>query len=368
MPTTYAIPNGATQFAASTYTGTGSAMSVSNAASKSGISFQPDLIWIKQTNNSANHVLADSSRGVSNYIFSNLTNQEAIANAGTGITSFASNGFNLGTETSTVGSVNAAGGTGTYVAWQWKASNAVPVTNNNGTTASQVNVNQTAGFSIVTFTKTNGINETFGHGLLQSLGAPKFIILRCRTINSSWFLWNTTYTGLQYINFDTNAVASLATIWNSTAPTDTVLSMGTAFGTGTYVAYAWQEIAGFSKFGSYTGTGNTNGAFVYLGFKPRFIMIKQSSGSTAYTSWFMIDTTRMPNNIGSGTVPSLWANLAVQQGLRGNGVATDTINYVDILSNGFKIRSNASDEINNNTSTYIYAAFAENPFKYANAQ
>jgi hypothetical protein len=366
MPTTYAIPNGATQFAATLWTGNSGTQSINNAASTSGITFQPDFAWVKKTNGTDNHELTDSVRGNNLRLASNTTDPQTA-----GGIAFASNGLTL---TGGFGTDNQTGFT--YVGWQWKAGGAA-VTNTNGFITSQVSVNSSAKFSIVSYTGVAGnVGRTIGHGLGV---APKMIILKGMVAGSTgtdnWVFYTQTTGAGNFLTLNSTAAATPSTTyWNNTAPDLNVFSVGgnsanVSNESGkTYIAYCWADVDGYSKFGSYVGTGNTNGAFVYLGFKPRFIMIKQSSGSTAYTSWFMIDTTRMPSNINSGTVPSLWSNLAVQQGLRGNGVAADTINYIDILSNGFKIRANATDEINNNASTYIYAAFAENPFKYANAE
>jgi hypothetical protein len=180
--------------------------------------------------------------------------------------------------------------------------------------------------------------------------------------NSKWLALNTT-----------EAATTESGYWN-TGVTSSVFGLGAYSyinGSGsTYVAYCWAPVAGYSAFGSYTGNGSADGPFVYTGFRPRFLMIKCSNVASTYTSWYMVDTAREPGNISSGTVPDLWANLSVAEGYRGNGVTNpDTVNYVDILSNGFKVRAGNIDEVNAIPNyTYIYAAFAENPLKYANAR
>jgi hypothetical protein len=278
MPTTYAIPNGSTAFAATTYTGTGSAMSVNNAVN--GASFQPDFLWIKQRNNTSQHVLADSIRGVSKYIFSNLTNAEATANAGTGITAFSSNGFTLGTETSTVGSVNEASGTGTYVGWQWKA-NGAAVTNTAGSITSQVSANTAAGFSIVTYTGT-GSAATIGHGLGVK---PSMIFFKVRSNGTyGWYVYNSVLNATNHLVLNTTAaVSSSPGLFNDTEPTSTVMTVGTSLGTNqsgqTYVAYCFAAVPGYSAFGSYTGNGSTDGPFVFTNFRPRFIMFKKTNST-----------------------------------------------------------------------------------------
>jgi hypothetical protein len=354
------IPNGAEQFAATTYTGTGSAMTVTNTVN--GKSFQPNFLWIKQRNNTANHVLADSIRGIDKYIFSNLTNADATATAGTGITAFNTNGFSLGTETSTVGSVNAAGGTGTYVGWQWKAGGAA-VTNTSGSISSQVSANPSAGFSIVTYTANNTAGATVGHGLNV---APKFIITKNRDNGSTnWATYHESIgaTNVLVLNGTGGQVAT-STSWNNTAPSSTVFTVSsnpagggydTNYSTQKYVAYCFSEIAGFSKFGSYTGNNSaTDGTFVYLGFKPRFLIIKSTS---AGTSWVMVDSSRNTYNLSDTSLYSESANSESTIG---------TVNDIDFLSNGFKLRNNTG--FVNASQTYIYAAFAENPFKNALAR
>jgi hypothetical protein len=311
-----------------------------------------DLLWIKGRSYADQHVLFDSIRGVSNRLFSSATNAEA--SNSTLVTSFNSNGFSLGTDTAE--QVNF--GTNTYVAWQWQAGQGSTSSNTSGSITSTVSVNTTAGFSIVTYTGT-GANATVGHGLGV---APRMIIVKGRSIAESWRVghnsvnngsspWN-YYMGLNL----TNAAAAASTVWNNTAPTSTVFSIGTDSAmnsnTNTYVAYCWAEIAGFSRFGSYTGNGSTNGPFVYLGFRPEFLMIKRTDGVSG--RWIMEDTSRDPTNVAD---KHLAANLTNVEG-------TGTW-FTDFLSNGFKIR-NSDSEANASGGTYIYMAFAESPFSTNN--
>ena len=340
------IPNGATQFAATTYTGTGAALSVANTVN--GVSFQPDFVWVKGRSQVVNHRLLDSVRGATKELYSDLTNAEATdAN---GLTAFGSNGFSLGTSTSYNNN------TATYVGWQWKASNATAVTNTSGSISSQVSANPSAGFSIVTYTGT-GANATVGHGLGI---APKMVIVKSRTVVQDWAVYHASSGAGNWLQLNgTGASLANATIWNSTAPTSTVFSVGTAgvsnASTSPMVAYCFSEIAGYSKFGSYTGNGSADGPFVYLGFRPRWILIKNASVGT--DSWQIWDSSRNTYNI---TQNYLLPNSSAAE-------ASGTGFYIDITSNGFKIRT-TNTASNGNTNNLIYAAFAENPFNYSLAR
>jgi hypothetical protein len=248
--------------------------------------------------------------------------------------------------------INEAGDT--YVAWNWKAGGSA-VTNTAGSISSQVSANPTAGFSIVTYTGT-GSNATVGHGLGV---APKMIIVKGRSNVDNWQVYHSDLTSASYrILLNSNAAAtSQPAVWNSTAPTSSVFSLGTGVSVNqsgeTFVAYCWAEIAGFSSFGSYAGNGLTNGPFVYTGFRPKFVLIKRTI--TTGSSWFIMDSTRSTTNV---TTLGLSPDTA---GVEFTGSST-TIPFYDILSNGFKVRG-TSTGMNSASDTYIYAAFAENPFK-----
>jgi hypothetical protein len=331
-------------------------MSVANTVNS--VSFQPDLIWIKQRNNAATHVLADAVRGVSRYIFSNLTNAEATATAGTGITAFSADGFTLGTETSTSGSVNAAGGTGTYVAWQWKAGNGAGTVNNVGTIQSTVSANTTAGFSVVTYTGT-GANATVGHELGV---APSMIMIKDRDSSTNGgAVYHTSIGATKFLKlFQTttgsDGEATDNTVWNGGSPTfsSAVFSVGTSVRTNSvdkYVAYCFAAVAGYSAFGGFTANGvSGDGNFIYLGFRPRFILYKRTD---AASSWFIQDTARQNYNVQG---PELYPE---------SSAVENTATRLDILSNGFKIRVTGGSNPNVSGATYIYAAFAENPFSKA---
>jgi len=340
---TPAIPNGATNFAATLYTGTGATLSVTNTLLNA--SFQPDFVWFKGISGATNHSLYDSVRGTTRQII--ITNATETTEA-TGLTAFNSNGFTVGA----LANLNTS--TATYVAWNWKASNAAAVTNTAGTITSQVSANPTAGVSVVTYTGT-GVNATVGHGLGV---APKLLIVKARNVVNNWPVWHTNITGAQFLLLNaTNAVGTAANVWNSTTPTSTVFSVGTNVGTNTaattYVAYCFSEIAGFSRFGGYISTGLAEGPFVITGFRPRYIMIKETSVSRG---WIVFDTSRSPFNV---VDKYLFAETAAAQG---------TLALIDIVSNGFRLKStnvNVNDAAGN---TYIYMAFAENPFQNALAR
>ena len=347
MPTTYAIPDGRTVMAATTYTGTGATQSISNAVN--GVSMQPDWVWFKRRGAVENHWLTDSVRGSTKGLFSNLTDAEATRTDQ--LTSFNSNGFTLGADAAGYSNVSGQ----SYIAWQWKAGGTA-VTNTAGSITSSVSANTTAGFSVVTYTGT-GSAATVGHGLGV---APSMIFGKNRTSGTpGWPVYHASVgnTGALILN-STTATDTSSAYWNNTSPTSSVFSIGTGTSVNTstqnYVFYCFAPVAGYSAFGSYTGNASTDGPFVYLGFRPRFIMIKRSSGGT--NSWEVRDTARDTYN----TVDDrLFPNTSAAEDANNEGV--------DFLSNGFKIRNSGSG-CNASGETYIYAAFAENPFKYANAR
>jgi hypothetical protein len=307
---------------------------------------QPDLVWAKTRSAVSSNLLYDSIRGVNKYLSSNQTAAEAtLANS---LTAFNSNGFTVGSDSN----INGSGVTN--VAWQWKASGST-VSNTAGSITSTVSANTSAGFSIVTYTGT-GANATVGHGLGV---APKMMIVKNRTGTNSWLVYHASIgnTGAVQLN-STNAVTTASTFWNNTSPTSTLFSVGTDnavnSGTGTYVAYCFSEVAGYSKFGSYTGNGSTDGTFVYTGFRPKFVIVKRTDSAN---DWFMYDATRNKSNL---------TNLVIFSNLS-DAESTAVSSVLDLVSNGFKFRNNGSG-INGINGSYIYMAFAENPFKYSLAR
>ncbi len=240
------------------------------------------------------------------------------------------------------------------------------------TIASTVRANPSAGFSIVNYTGT-GATGTIGHGLNAK---PELIIVKNRTNASDWYVFgdsiDSTYDERLTLN-STGAKTSSTSAMNATAPTSSVFTVGGNAGTngsGTNVlAYCFAPVEGYSLFGSYQGNGLTDGPFVYTGFKPRWVMIKNKTMTgSSYTSWFIQDTERSPIN----PLPNanmLFANRSAEEGKRGDGLTTSpAYNDIDFLSNGFKPRTASTHELNDASHTYIYAAFAEHPFKTARAR
>jgi hypothetical protein len=322
---------------ATLYTGNGSTQTITNGVA--GQSFQPDFVWSKNRSNARSSALVDSVRGATLQLQSNTTAAEFTG----GFASLNSNGFSVNNN------FNENNTSETYVGWNWKA-NGAGSSNTNGSITSTVSANTTSGFSIVQFTAT-GSNATVGHGLGV---APSVVIVKDAASTGNWAMYNKNLTSAAYYLYlnTTAAQDNTAQIWNSTAPTSSVFSIGTWHTADRQIAYCWAPIAGYSAFGSYTGNGSSDGPFIYTGFRPRFVMIKCSSTTGDWNMW---DTSRSPYNQGGQT---LWANL--------NNVEYTAAVFYDILSNGFKLRDTNAEV--NAASTYIYMAFAENPFKYANAR
>jgi hypothetical protein len=319
-----------------------------------------DFVWSKNRTTANDNVLIDTVRGGTSPVralFSNATTAEITTTAGWG-------GFGYpdslsGTSYAVVKGTQATSYTNklndSYVNWLWQAGQGSTSSNTSGSITSTVSVNATAGFSVVTWAGTSSAG-TIGHGLGV---APRMIIIKGRNYNGgNWGVYHASLgnTSALYLNL-TLATTSSAAYWNNTSPTSTVFSIGTGnadFNSSSYnyVGYCWAEIAGFSRFGSYTGNSSSDGPFVYLGFRPKFIMIKVT---TTTDDWYMYDTSRNTANL---TNLVLFADLS-------NAEATATTAVLDILSNGFKIRGSAGI---NAAQTYIYMAFAENPFKNALAR
>jgi hypothetical protein len=323
------------------YTGTGA----SNAISSLG--FSPDLVWIKNRGTTTDHALYDIVRGAQAQLSSNTTGSEVTSSSG--LTAFDSAGFTIGTSSL----VNTSGTQ--YVAWSWDAGEATS-TNTSGSITSTVSANPQAGFSIVSYTGT-GANATVGHGLGV---APKMVIVKARNqsgLSYSWVVWHSALSGSEYLILNlTQAKASASTVWNSAIPTASAVNLGTDAVTNgsavNYISYCFAEIEGYSKFGSYTGNGSADGPFVWCGFRPRWVMHKRTDTTGA---WIIFDTSRDVFNAPSKYIlPN-----------SSNSEASGTV--YDINSNGIKIRDSSSDN-NASGGTYIFAAFAEAPFKYARAR
>lgn len=335
------IKAGNKHFDAVPYTGTGAALKITTG-------FPVGLSWQKGRSAAQSHFLQDIVRGINaGALVTNSTAAETGA-GGVLVASFDSDGvtFNANGNTNTLSN--------TYASWLWNAGDTT-VSNTAGSITSQVRANPTAGISVVTYTGT-GANATVGHGLGV---APKMIINKQRNGVNDWPVYHASLTSAAYwLPFDlTNAQINNATVWNSTAPSSSVFSVGTAgvsnTSGGTHVAYCFAEVAGFSKFGSYTGNGAVDGPMIYTGFRPKFVMVKRID---TVGSFWMLDSARDTYNLATKLQ-------------RANESLAEETSYasMDFLSNGFKVRV-SSTESNANGGTYIYAAFAENPFKYSLAR
>jgi len=320
------------------YTGDGTAIG-SGGQSITGVGFQPDWVWTKARSQSHSHTLYDSSRGVQKPLVTNSTATESTETEG--LDSFDSDGF-------TTGNKDNSGQSGTtYASWHWKANGGTTSSNTDGSITSTVQANTTAGFSVITWTGS-GSAGTVGHGLGKQVD---MVFLKCRTATQDWRVYSRASMGTStgdslYLNLNL-AQGSNSNNINSGSSTTFGLSSGNLSinaTSNTYVAYCFAEIEGYSKFGSYTGNGSSDGTFVYTGFKPAFIIIK---GTNVAQGWWTFDNKRVGYNVDN--------NLFQAE----NSASENTSDWIDILSNGFKPRS--SDNGLNGSYNYIYMAFAENP-------
>jgi len=329
-----------------------------------GVGFQPDWHWNKgRTVEGEDHYLFDSSRGAGKAVFTTSSGGESDYGTGTDSPnrSFDADGFTVG----------ATGGTNingrSYVAWNWKANGGTTTTNDAsatgvGTIDSVYQANTNAGFSIVTYTGT-GSAGTLAHGLGT---VPKFIIIKNRSSTQNWVVYHASNTSAPatdnlYLNLD-SATDDEVGMFNDTAPTSTVFSIGTNANvnnnTESHVAYLFSEVEGYSKFGSYTGNNSTDGPFVFTGFRPAMIILKRSSSAAG---WQILDNKRNPfNSVDRYLIP----NLATYE--RDGSTLSPAIN-LDFLSNGFKVRTTEA-VYNSSGGTFVYMAFAEQPFKFSNGR
>ena len=324
------------------YTGTGSSNSVT------GVGFQPDWVWIKDRGSNANHHLFDAVRGVTKDIISNSSNAQGTD--AQKLTAFGADGFTVGTN----GNVN--GSSANMVSWNWKAGTGQGSSNTDGSiNTTYTSVNTTSGFSISQYTGT-GSNATIGHGL----GAvPKMIIVKNTSTTDSWMVYHVGSGSNAYLHLETtNAALSPSTAqFQATTPTSSLFYVGTADGTNksssNMIAYCFAEKTGYSKFGSYTGNGNADGKFIYTGFKPAFVLFK---GSTIAENWWMFDTKRSESNVANDGLIASTSN---------SEYSNNATFKIDILSNGFKMRSTDSFA-NSSGNTYIFMCFAEAPLVGSN--
>ena len=328
------IADGSQNFNTVTYTGDGT-----SSHAITGVGFQPDWVWLKSRSLSQAGNLIDAVRGVDKYLRSSSTAAEATFDF---LSSFDTDGFTLGTSDAGANQSSA-----TYVAWNWLGANGTS-SNTDGSITSTVSANASAGFSIVSYTGNGTAGATLGHGLGVT---PKMIIVKQRSGATDWQIGHTEIGWTKTLYFNTSAATTETGAWNNTAPTSTVFSVGTSranTSSATYIAYCFAEVEGYSKFGSYTGNGSSNGPFVFTGHKVAWVMIKDTTGSG--NSWYISDNKRNTYNVVNGR---LMANLS-------NGEST-SVSICDFTANGFKIRTNDSGW-NTSGSTYIFASFSENPF------
>ena len=308
-----------------------------NNHSITGVGFKPDLVWTKnRTDGGEWHSWFDVIRGVTKRIYSNETNAEETAS--NSLISFDSDGFTFNADN------NVNKNAKNFVSWNWLGANGT-ASNSNGSITSTVSANTTSGFSIVSYSGASS-GGTIGH----SLGVkPDIVLIKCRSATANWLFTTDIIDGSKDYLFlnQTNAKGDLTTA----LPTSSVFTVSGDDDQGengkTYIAYCFNSVKGYSKFGSYAGNGNANGTFVYTGFKPAFVIVKVYAGGTG--DWQMYDNKRVGYND---------ANYRLKPSAS-SAEATDE--PIDILSNGFKLR-NTGGSFNASGDDYIYMAFAENPF------
>jgi len=319
------------------------------------VNFTPDWVWTKSRSATGSHAIFDAVRGANEYLTSNGTGAEITDPSSGYLDSFTDGGFVAQEGSSNFANLNTNGTT--YVAWNWKA-NGSGVSNTDGSITSTVSANTESGFSVVKYDGT-GTAATVGHGLDQ---APQLIF--CKRLDRSGDDWKVYAEaiggGTHQLTLNSTANASTNSAqWNDTDATSTVFSIGTSAATnGTnQIAYCFHSVDGFSKVSSYVGNGSTDGPFVYLGFRPSFVMLKRSDTTG---TWQMLDSKRDTFNVTD--------EILVADSPAAEFTGTGTGGYLyDFTSNGFKVREDNS-YTNASGGTYIYMAFAENPFKYSNAR
>ena len=339
---TIKLPN--KHFAAFTYAGTGSSGDVVNITN-SDVDFTPDFVWVKTRDVTNDHILSDAVRGGNKYLVSSENYAEQTDTDK--IRAFIQNGFESGTD----GDTNWSGGR-PFVAWNWNAGGST-VTNTEGTKTAQVRANPTAGFSIISYTGDGTSGSTVGHGLGV---APKIMFHKNRDGANNWYTITTAIDGSPdylYLNLTNSKLDSGVTAPTSSLVYFTASTESNANGTD-YIMYAFSEVEGYSKFGSYVGNNNADGTFVFTNFSVAWLMVKETSSTSR---WSIYDNKRDTTN----------PNTTYLRAQASNGDTVNSSNAVDFLSNGFKMRTGSSNEPNA-AHTYIYLAFAEAPFRNARAR
>ena len=339
------IKKGTDYFNTVLYTGDGSADSIT------GVGFQPDAIWVKARNAAINHKIWDATRGVSKSLRPNNDAAEA-DDSSENLTSFDSDGFTIKDPDYIVSSR-------TVAAWNWKANGSGSSNEDGSINTTATSANTTAGFSISTYTGTGeSSNKTVGHGLGAT---PSMVIVKKRGATGDWYVYHiglgTNYNLL--LNTNDEPFQPATTGWVS-SPTSTTFQLSTGSSSNanvnsstTYVAYSFAPIEGYSAFGSFKGNGSANGPMINVGFRPAYIVHQKAEVGGGTANWAVNDDKRGYN----GAIGHLAPN---------DTLVETTGDFIDIVSNGFKIRH--SGYSNTNNYNYIYMAFAESPFKYANAR
>ena len=326
------------------YTGNGSTINVT------GVGFRPDMVWTKNRAETYNHTIWDSTRGVQKEIFPNTDDDEQNEGSAS-LTSFNADGFTHGSRGNSNESNDA------IVSWHWKFNGGTTSTNNNGNAASTVQVNSDAKMSIVQYEGT-GSAQTVGHGLGVK---PAFVLIKNFDTTVEWVVWHKSFSVNEYMRFNEQTGIYTASSGGDFWPngiTTSVIGLGAHSGnnqTGmTIIAYCFTEVDGWFSTGRYNGNGSTDGPFIYTGFSPAWLIIKRTGNHAGV----LLDVVRSPQNVN---------NNGLELG-NSNGESADEVAFnVDILSNGFKVRS-AEGTVNNGSGNYIYYAFAEFPFNFANAR
>jgi len=330
------VPKSSDYFLTKLWTGNNTGQTIN------GIPFAPHFVWIKNRSASESHTLVDAVRGANNFIKSNDT---SVNNTNTEfVKSLTSDGYTLGN----ADEVN--NGSNNIVGWNWKANGQGSSNTAGSINTTYTSANTTSGVSIVKW-NGNGSTATIGHGLGK---VPKMIMVKSLANTTTWMVQHASLGNAKEIYLNNTTAAGNSTAWNSTTPTSTVFSVTGGGGdgvnaSGAYIAYCFADIQGFSKMGFYDGNGSAEGVFEYLGFKPAFLLIKNT---TATEAWFLYDNKRGYN----GSMGALFPD---------ETAADAFANNIDFLSNGFKLRTGGAI-LNGNTTRYIYMAFAESPFVSTN--
>jgi len=307
-----------------------------------GVGFQPDFCWFKNREVTNDYWLFDSVRGVEKYIECDTTQIETTD--AQGLQSFNADGF-------TVGDANPINhNLKDIICWNWKAGTTTGLTG--GTiTPDAYSINTTSGFGMYKYGGNSTSGATIAHGLGKT---PKMIFIKNLDIADEWIVYHNSIGNTKYMILSTTAAQTTASnIWNDTSPTSTVFSLGNTGVVNTsndYMAYVWADVKGYSKFGSYTGNGNADGTFIYTGFRPAYLFVKQVAEAR---SWNQFDFKRSP------------ANVVNDQLVLNSTAINEEKTMCDFVSNGFKARA-TDDGINKSSQQYVYAAFAEFPIVSSN--